>query len=320
VGRCKPVSGPAMVNVNFLLPRLAQAAFVVVVVVTVVFFVTRVAGDPIKLLAPIDASPEQIAELRSREGLDRPILRQYVDYLGDIVRMELGNSFRTGRPAITEVRARVGYTVQLGLAAIGFSLLVGLPVGVLAAVYRGTFIDLLLRFVALIGQAAPNFWLGLILIIVFAVKLPVLPTGGSGSLKHLILPAVTLGSFSAAALTRLTRSTMLEVLSSDYIRTARSKGLKERVVIARHALRNSMLPVITVLGIQVGTIISGAIVVETVFAWPGMGRLMIQSINNADYPVVQIAVMLIAMTIAVVNLLVDISYSWLDPRVKAGSR
>jgi peptide/nickel transport system permease protein len=309
-----------MLNINYLLPRLAQTLFVVVVVVTVVFFVTRVAGDPIKLLAPIDASPEQIEELRRREGLNRPLLSQYVSYLGDITRMDLGDSFRTGRPAIDEVRARVGYTLQLGAAAIIFSLLVGLPVGVLAAMNRGTVIDLLLRFVALIGQAAPNFWLGLILIIVFAVKIPVLPTGGSGSLKHLVLPAVTLGAFSAAALTRLTRSTMLDVLSSDYIRTARAKGLKERGVIVHHALRNSLLPVITVLGIQVGAIISGAIVVETVFAWPGMGRLMIQSINNADYPVVQIAVMLIATAIAVANLLVDISYSWLDPRVKGGSR
>jgi peptide/nickel transport system permease protein len=309
-----------MINLNFLLPRLTQAALVVMVVVTVVFVVTRVAGDPIKLLAPIDASPEQIEELRRREGLDRPIWRQYVSYLGDIVRMDLGNSFRTGRPAITELRERVGYTVQLGVSAIAFSLLVGLPVGVLAAVYRGTFIDLLLRFIALFGQATPNFWLGLILITIFAVKFPILPTGGSGSFKYLIMPAITLGSFSAASLTRLTRSTMLEVLSSDYIRTARSKGLRERVIIVRHALRNSMLPVITVLGIQVGTIISGAIVVETVFAWPGMGRLMIQSINNADYPVVQLAVMLIAITIAVVNLVVDISYSYLDPRVKGGGR
>lgn len=308
-----------MTITTFVIPRLAQAALVIVVVLTLVFVVTRVAGDPIRLLAPVDASPEDIELLREREGLDRPILVQYLDYLGDVARLDLGESFRTGRPALAEVRPRIWPTVQLGAAAILFSIAVGVPVGVVAAIKRGRPIDIVLRLVALIGQAAPNFWLGLILIILFAVKVQLFPTGGSGSLRHLVLPAVTLGSFSAAAVMRLTRSAMLEVLSSDYIRTARAKGLRERVIIVRHALRNSMLPVITVLGVQVGTVISGSIVIETVFAWPGMGRLMIQSINNADYPVVQLAVMVVAFTIVLANLLVDISYSWLDPRVKGGA-
>lgn len=308
-----------MINLGFLVQRFAQAALVVLIVLTVVFFVTRVAGDPIRLLAPIDASQEDIEILRQQEGLDRPIVVQYLDYLSDVARLDLGDSFRTGRPALSEVKPRIWPTVQLGGAAIIFSLFVGVPIGVVAAVRRGQAIDFLLRLVALIGQAAPNFWLGLMLIVLFSVKVQIFPTGGSGSLTHLVLPAVTLGSFSAAAVMRLTRSTMLEVLSSDYVRTAKAKGLSGRVIVMRHALRNSLLPVVTVLGIQVGTVISGAIVVETVFSWPGMGRLMIQSINNADYPVVQIAVMIVAFTIVMANVLVDISYSYLDPRVKAGS-
>jgi peptide/nickel transport system permease protein len=301
---------------TYLIQRLGQAVLVVWIVLTIVFVVTRVTGDPVRLLAPADATPAQIDEMRAREGLDRPIVVQYANYLLDVARLQLGDSFRTGRPAVDEVRPRIWPTVQLGIVAMTFSLLIGVPVGVVAALNRGGIFDFVFRFLALIGQAAPNFWLGLTLILLFSVKLHIFPTGGSGSWDHLVLPAITLGSFSAAAITRLTRSAMIEVLSSDYIRTARAKGLRGRTVIIRHALRNGMLPVATVLGIQVGTVISGAIVVETVFSWPGMGRLMIQSINNSDYPVVQLTVLLIAATIVSANILVDLSYSRLDPRVR----
>lgn len=300
----------------FLVQRLLQAVFVVLAVVTIVFIVTRAAGDPVRLLAPIDATPEQINETRAREGLDRPIVVQYFSYLSDVLRFDMGDSFRTGRPAVDEVRPRLWPTIQLGGSAILFSLLVGIPVGVLAAMNRGNVLDYAFRLFALVGQAAPNFWLGLTLILLFSVKFTIFPTGGIGGWKNLVLPAITLGSFSAAAIARLMRSAMLDVLSSDYIRTARAKGLKQRTIIIRHALRNGMLPVITVLGIQVGSVISGAIVVETVFAWPGMGRLMIQSINNSDYPVVQVAVMLVAATIVAANIIVDVSYGYLDPRVR----
>jgi peptide/nickel transport system permease protein len=300
-----------------VLLRLVQSLIVVLVVVTVVFIVTRATGDPITLLAPIDATQADIERIQRAEGLKDPLYQQYVRFLWHAAHLDLGTSFRTRQPASEEVARRLGPTLQLGAAAIAISLLIGIPVGVLSAVRRGSVFDLLARLLALLGQALPNFWLGLMLILLFAVRLNWLPTGGTGGIRHLILPAFTLGAASGAAVVRLTRSGMLEVMSSDFIRTARAKGLRERVIIGRHAMRLALFPVITILGLQVGQVIAGAIIVETVFAWPGIGRLMIQSINSSDYPVVQAGVLYIASAIVLANALVDVCYGVLDPRIRS---
>lgn len=297
--------------------RLMQSIVVVLVVVTIVFVVARATGDPITIMAPIDATQADIDRIKEEEGLNDPLYIQYGNFLLDAVRLDMGTSFRTRQSALEEVTARLWPTLQLGVAALAFSLVIGIPVGVLSAVKRGSPPDLLARLFALLGQATPNFWLGLMLILLFSVRLGWFPTGGSGSIRNLILPAVTLGAASCAAIVRLTRSGMIEVLGSDFIRTARAKGLSGFAVLRRHALRHALVPVLTVLGIQVGHVIAGAIVVETVFAWPGMGRLMIQSINSSDYPVVQVGVIFIATSIVLANALVDICYSIIDPRIRA---
>lgn len=302
-----------------LVARLLQSLFVVFIVVSVVFVVARIAGDPMAYLAPPNSTDQDIAELRRREGLDRPLIQQYGDFLWDSVRLDMGKSYRTGQPAVFEVRARVGKTAQLTAAALAFALIIGLPLGIMSALYRGTPIDVLARLLALFGQAVPNFWLGLMLILLFGVRLGWLPTGGTGSLKHLVLPAVTLGALSAAAIMRLTRSGMIDVLGADFIRTARAKGLAERHVIWRHALRHALVPVMTLLGLLVGRLIAGAIIVETVFAWPGLGRLMINSITSFDYPVVQVGVIFVASAIVLANMVVDLSYQLIDPRIRAGA-
>jgi peptide/nickel transport system permease protein len=307
---------------NFLVlvgARLIQCVLVVFVVVSIVFVVARVAGDPISYLAPPNSTSAEIAQLKKDEGLDKPVAEQYVDFIWNALRLDLGTSYRTGQPAVTEVRLRLSKTVQLGAAALAFALGVGIPLGVLSALKRGSVLDVAARLAALVGQAIPNFWLGLMLILFFGVRLGWFPTGGPGGIKHLVLPAVTLGALSASAVMRLTRSGMLDVLGSDFIRTARAKGLSERAVILRHALRHALVPVVTLLGLLAGRLIAGAIVVETVFAWPGLGRLMVSSIQSFDYPVVQVGVIFIATAIVVTNTLVDLSYQLIDPRIRLGA-
>jgi peptide/nickel transport system permease protein len=277
---------------TFILLRLLQSFLVVLVVVSVVFVVTRVIGDPVTIMAPIDATQQDIQRIKQSYGLNDPIYQQYVRFIWDTARLHMGTSFRTRQPAVKEVQARLGATK------------------------RGTVVDLLARIFALIGQAMPNFWLGLMLILLFSVRLGWLPTGGAGGLRHLVLPAVTLGAATCASVVRLTRSGMLDVLGSDFIRTARAKGLSEFRVLTRHAVRHALVPVVTIMGIQAGRVIAGTIVVETVFAWPGIGRLMIQSINSADYPVVQVGVLFIATSIVLANFVVDICYSIIDPRIR----
>ncbi len=303
----------------FLAPRLLQSIAVVFIVTSFVFVVSRATGDPISTLAPLSATQEQIDRIKDAEGLNDPLIEQYVRFLGKAVQLDFGVSVRSRRPAMDDVRDRLWATVQLGLVAFVLTIVIGVPVGVLAAVKRGSAPDLIGRVFALIGQAVPNFWLGLMLIFFFAVELGWLPTSGRGDVKNIVLPAVTLASFGAASTMRLTRSAMLEVLGSDYIRTAQAKGLSPFAVIRRHALRNALLPVVTVLGIQIGQLLSGAIVVETVFAWPGIGRLLIQAINVSDFNVVQAGVIVAATFIVLINVLVDFSYTFLDPRVRTRS-
>lgn len=299
-----------------MVARLARSIAVIFVVMTVVFVMSRAVGDPITLLAPIDMPKEDIEKVKDQQGLNDPLVEQYVRFLGNAARLDFGTSYRANQPAFDVVKSRLWSTVELGLCALAVGLLIGLPAGIVAALKRGSPIDIAARLFALMGQAVPNFWLGLILILVFAVRLDLLPTSGKGDWRNLILPAITLGSFPAAAIMRFTRSAMLEALSQDYIRTARAKGLRRMTVIGRHALRNSLLSVVTLLGLQIGSILSGAIVVETVFAWPGLGRLAIQSITAADFPVVQTAVIMTSAWIVTANLVVDISYSFLDPRIR----
>jgi ABC-type dipeptide/oligopeptide/nickel transport system permease component len=299
--------------------RLLRAVLTVLAVVTAVFFLSRAIGDPVSYFAPIDFSQAQIDEMKEDMGFNKPLPQQYVEFIGDAVQFEFGTSFRASRPAADVVRERLLATVHLGVAALALGISIGVPLGVIAAVRRGGAIDFVSRVLALLGQAVPNFWLGLILILVVAVQLGWVPTGGRGDWRSIILPAFTLGTAPAAAIMRFTRSAMLDALEQDYIRTARAKGLSERVVIIRHALRNSMLAVVTLIGLQVGGILSGSIIVETVFAWPGLGRLIIQSIVGSDYSVVQAAVFLTTVWIVLANLVVDISYMFLDPRIRTGA-
>lgn len=299
-----------------LVVGFVQSVVVILVVTSVVFVVSRSTGDPITILSPPDASPEDTEQLKEAYGLNEPLLKQYLRFMGDATRLDFGRSFRTDQSAFDEVLQRVPKTIQLGGAGLVFSIVFGVATGIFAAVRRGSPVDYVARLLALIGQATPSFWLGLVLIYVFGVKFGWFPTGGSGGIRHLVLPAFTLSLASMAGIMRLTRAGMLDVLQSDFIRTARAKGLGERLVVWRHALRNALLPVITIMGLQVGRLIAGAVVIETVFGWPGLGRLMINSIASADYPVLQAGVIVIAASIVFTNLLVDLTYRFIDPRIR----
>lgn len=301
-----------------LIPRLLQSIAVVFVVVSLVFVGSRLIGDPIQAYAAQNATEESIAAQRERLGLLDPMIVQYGNFLWGVVRLDFGDSIFSEQPAWDEVMSRLWATVQLSLAAFILILVIGVPIGVLAAIRRGSIPDLFARLIALVGQAMPNFWLGLLLIFLFAVQLGWLPTSGKGGFENLVLPAITLAGFGAAAAMRLTRSGMLEVLSNDYIRTARAKGLAGRTVILRHALRNALLGLVTVLGIMLAQLLAGSIIVEVVFAWPGVGRLIFRSISLRDFPVIQVGVLVIAVWFVVINILVDLSYNILDPRIRVG--
>ena len=303
---------------SHLIPRVLQSIAVVFVVVSLVFVGSRLIGDPIEAYSARNATPEAIEAARDRLGLLDPMIVQYGNFLWGVVRLEFGDSIFSEQPAWDEVSSRLWATIQLSLAAFVLILAVGVPIGVLAALRRGSVPDLIARLIALVGQSMPNFWLGLLLIFIFAVQLGWLPTSGRGGFENLIMPAITLAGFGAAAAMRLTRSGMLEVLSNDYIRTARAKGLADRTVILRHAMRNALLGLITVLGIMLAQLLAGSIIVEVVFAWPGVGRLIFRSITLRDFPVIQVGVLVIAVWFVAINILVDISYNFLDPRIRVG--
>ena len=279
-----------------------------------------VPGDPAQIIAEKKYGEEvttaTVELVRKEMGLDRPIFIQYFSWLRGIFQGDFGESFRTGLPVWDEIMNRLPATAELALAAILVSLIIAIPVGVISAVKQYSLLDNASMIGAMVGVSMPNFWLGLLLILLFSVHLEWLPVFGRGELKHLILPALTLGTGMAAITTRLTRSSILEVLKQDYVRTARAKGLTETVVINSHVLKNSLIPVVTVVGLQFGALLEGAVVVEVIFAWPGIGRLLYDSIFARDYPVIQGCVFIIAMIYVTVNLLVDISYAWLDPRIR----
>jgi peptide/nickel transport system permease protein len=282
----------------------------------VVFIILHLTGDPTVLLLPPDASAEEIAKFRRAMGFDDPLYLQYWRFLRGAVRGDFGNSLRHEEPALALVWQRMPATIELTTVALGVALVLAIPAGIVSAVFRNTSVDYVSTVVALVGQAMPTFWLGIMLILVFSVGLHLLPSSGRGGFTHLILPALTLGLFTTARIMRLTRSGMLEVLGQDYVRTARAKGVGERRVVWKHALKNAGIPVVTIVGLELGTLLGGAVITETIFAWPGVGRLSVQAIYNRDYPVVQAAVFVLASIFVLVNLIVDVLYTYLDPRIR----
>jgi peptide/nickel transport system permease protein len=300
----------------YILRRLLQMVPVVFGITLIVFLLVRSAGDPVVLLLPEDATQEQIELLRTSLGLDRPVMEQYVRYLGNLVRGDFGTSLRfRNQDAFQITIERLPATLQLASAALLVAVLISLPAGIIAATNRNRWPDRLASTMSVIGEAMPNFWLGIMLILVFSVQFGLFPVSGRGSLAHLALPALTLGTALAALLTRLMRSSLLEVLNQDYVRTATAKGLRRRVVLTKHALRNALLSYVTVLGLQVASLMAGAVVTEQVFAWPGIGLLAIQAINSRDMAIIQTVVIIASLVVMFANLIVDVVYSLIDPRI-----
>ncbi len=300
----------------FLARRLGQLAFVLWGALTVVFVLMHMSGDPVSLLLPDLATAEQREALRRQLGVDRPLAVQYARFLGRAARGDFGVSYRQERPVLTIIGERLPATITLTLAAVLVSTSLGTLIGVAGAVWRGRAVDRLVMTGAFLGQSIPTFWLGILAILVFSVHLRVLPASGNATARHLVLPALTLAAFSLARTARLARSSMIEVLAQDYIRTARAKGLAERVVIGGHALKNAAIPVVTVTGLTFSTLIGGAIVTEAIFAWPGIGSLIVDGVLGRDYPIVLGAVFATALFVAVASLVVDLTYALLDPRIK----
>jgi peptide/nickel transport system permease protein len=303
---------------RILIARLLSSTLVVAGVVVVVFVLARVVGDPVELMIQPGLSDDEIAELRRSLGTDKPLWQQFVTFVGNVARGDFGISPWQGESALQLVLERVPATLALAGAAMALAALIAIVVGAVSALRRGSWIDQGAMSVVLLGQSVPNFWLGLMLILLFATTLSWLPSAGYGTAAHFVLPTVTLAFFFIARLTRLVRSELLEVMSQDYIRTARSKGLPESVVFRRHALRNIAVPIVTVLAVDFGALVGGAVVTETVFAWPGVGRLMIQAIGQRDFPIIQAGAFVLAIGVVLANLLADLAYALLDPRVRFG--
>ncbi|HEY7171315.1 MAG TPA: nickel ABC transporter permease [Vicinamibacterales bacterium] len=302
---------------RFVLRRLLLTLPVLLGVATLVFsLIHLVPGDPVEAMLGESASPVDVADMRARLGLDRPFLVQYASFMAGAVRGDLGRSLRTSEPVTSAIAARMPATLELAVAAMIIAVVIAIPLGILAAVRAGTRVDHAATTLALIGISMPNFWLGPLLAIVFAVELGWLPVSGRGTLAHLVLPAVTLGASLAAIVARMTRASMIEELRELYVLSARARGLSRARAVLRHAFRNSLIPIVTVLGLQFGSVLTGAIITETIFAWPGVGRLLVQSITARDYPAVQGCILLIAITYVSVNLLVDVLYGVLDPRIR----
>lgn len=301
---------------RYIIARLFQMVITLFVISMIVFFLVRLKGDPVSVMAPPTFNEEQIARLRQAWGFDKPLLEQYAIFLRKAVTGDFGQSIQARRPAMELVLERLGWTYLLATAAAIIGLVIALPLGVISAIKRNSSIDLISTTLASIGTAMPSFWLGLMLILLFSVNLRMLPAFGVQEPKALIMPALTLGVGMAARLSRLTRSAMLETLGEDYIRTARGKGLGGRAVVLHHGLRNALIPVLTAFGLQLGWLLGGAVIVEAVFAWPGLGRLMIESIGVRDITVVQAGLFFFALSFIMINLVVDILYMFIDPRIR----
>jgi ABC-type dipeptide/oligopeptide/nickel transport system permease component len=301
---------------TYLIRRLLQALLVCWGISLITFMMLWLKGDPTLLLLPIEATEQERQDMRQAMGFDDPLIVQYGRFMKRAVQGDFGRSFFIDEPALNLILERMPATLQLALAGLGISLILAIPLGALSAIKRGSLLDNAVTVFALMGQALPIFWLGIMLIIVFAVYLHVVPVSGYGTPRHLILPAVTLGWYLAPVTMRLTRSGMLDVLKQDYIRTARSKGLREQRVIFKHALKNASISIITVVGLQFGQLMSGSVITETVFAWPGVASLAVTSIRNSDFPVVQTAVVFLALIIVLANLCADLLIGFLDPRIR----
>lgn len=304
---------------RYLAGRLLQALVSLFVVSIIVFALVRVSGDPIQIMAPAEATEQDIAALRAHLGLDRPWAVQYGWFLTGVLRGDFGQSIRFRRPALDLVLERYGATLELGGLAVLIVIAVALPVGVYAAVWRGSRLDYIARTFAALGQAVPPFWLGLLLVLVFGVLLRLLPTSGRGTPLHVVLPGITLGWFAVAGLMRLTRSAMLDVLGTEYVKLARIKGLPERRVIWKHAFKNAALPVVTFAALVFVALLNGSIITETVFGWPGLGLLVIEAVESRDYPIVQAVVLCLSAMYIGVNLLVDVLYAYLNPKIRYSS-
>jgi ABC-type dipeptide/oligopeptide/nickel transport system permease component len=303
---------------GYILKRLFHSIFVLVGISLVVFIILHLTGDPAALLMPMDATPEQVAQFRKEMGFTDPIVVQYWRFFKGTLRGDFGQSFRHSQPALDLVMERMPATIQLTAAAMVIALVVAIPVGIISAIRRNSILDHIGMTGALLGQSTPVFWLGIMLILIFSVTIQWFPSSGRGEIQHLVLPAITLGMFTMARTARMMRSSMLEVMGQEYMKTAKAKGLSPGIVILKHALKNAAIPVVTIVGMELGTLLGGAVITETIFAWPGVGRLAVQAIYNRDYPVVQAAVFLLASIFVLVNLIVDLLYTYLDPRVKLG--
>lgn len=302
---------------RYVIRRVLLAVPVLLGVATLVFsLIHLVPGDPAQAMLGDGAAPQDVAELRKSLGLDQPLMTQYVTFLRHAITGDLGQSFRTGQPVTAMIAERVPATAELAIAAMVVAVILAIPLGVVAAVWRGTAIDYGAMTFALLGVSIPNFWLGPLLAIVFAVELGWLPVSGRGSLANLVLPAISLGLALAAILARMTRASLLDELNELYVRAARARGVSRAAAVTSHALRNSFVPLLTIIALQFGAVLTGAVITETIFAWPGIGRLLIQSIGFRDYPMVQGCILLIAVTYVTVNLLTDLMYGVLDPRIR----
>jgi ABC-type dipeptide/oligopeptide/nickel transport system permease component len=301
---------------RYIAARLATAVLVVLGVSVVSFFLTFLTGDPAEIMLPPGATAAQIEKFRAAWGFDDPLIVQYWRFLKRAVHGDFGVSLRHGQQSLPLIVARLPATLQLTVTAMLLAIALAVPLGVLAATHRGRPIDLLAMGVALVGQSVPNFWLAIMMILLFAVSWGLLPTSGRGGVAHVVMPAAAIAINLMALLTRLVRSMMIEMLSEDYVRTARAKGLRELFVTSRHALPNALIPLVTVMGLQFGYILGGAVVIETIFTWPGVGLFTIQAIFNRDYPVVQASVFILATAVVLINLTVDLLYVWLDPRIR----
>ncbi len=301
---------------SYLLRRIMQIIPVLIIVSIVVFVLLRLTGDPAVLMLPEDATAEDLQVMREALGLDQPLHIQYWQFIRDAVRGDFGRSFRYRAPALSVVMDYLPNTLELASSALIFAIVISIPLGIISALKQNSMLDLIASAAAVTGRSMPNFWLGLMLILIFGVTLRWLPVSGKGSFAHLILPTIALGTALAATITRLVRSSMLEVIRQDYIRTARSKGLSERTVIYGHALRNALIPVVTIIGLQIAVLMGGSIVTEAVFAWPGIGRLSVQALYGRDMAIVQAVVMVNALIVIGANFLVDVVYTLIDPRIK----
>jgi len=301
---------------NYLLRRLLQTIPVMFIIVFTVFLLVYLAGDPVALMLPEDASPEEIQSLREALNLDRPFIVQFGTYVANLLQGDFGTSFHYNEAALPLVLERIPATIELALASMLVATIIAIPLGIWSATKRNTTIDVAITGGSVLGSAIPNFWLGIMLILLLAVNYQIFPVSGRGTLMHLVLPSITLGTGLAATIARLTRSSLLDVLSQDYIRTAKAKGVQRLIVIFTHGLRNSLIPVVTMMAMQTSSLIGGALVTEYIFAWPGIGQLLVQSIHVRDMAVIQAATFLIALMVILMNFLADVTYRLLDPRIK----